>query len=62
MGVRGLAIEPHMPVGVPEREIALTPVLILEITDFYAQALKARMLRIDIIDLNFDIHAWAGRR
>src|SRR5215467_12787109 len=60
--MRGLPIEPRVPVGIPEREIALAPVLILNIADFHAQFLQTCMLGVDIIDLNLDVQARTSGR
>jgi hypothetical protein len=57
VAVRGLPIEPCMPVGVTERKVALTPVLIAKLADLHAQTFQTRMLRVDVIDLNFDVQA-----
>jgi hypothetical protein len=37
MGVRGLAVEPRMPIGIMEREVALAPVLIVKVADLHTE-------------------------
>src|SRR5215475_3640187 len=57
---RRLPIKPCMSVGIAERKVTLPPMLILKDADFDAQALQTRMLRVDIVDLNLNMHICAG--